>query len=192
MGRRNQQRARARAVPKINITPAKGGSGVCLLDLKPGHRRWPVGVAEGAAVRIGRANREMADLIDKAAVGDSAGIARSSGNVVFTLMCLAQSQGFDLWDVAAEALEVNKNCEWAVDAWGRGTKIGDGLVEDSPETRAILQAVSGGAMSVGGALSWLRLAGANMKNAVAFLVEGSSAVPADFTPDSPVCAAGGL
>lgn len=75
-----------------------------------------------ADVRAARANREMADLLDDVAVGNTEDLSGRLGNILFVLACLAEDYGFTLSAALSDVLSRNQNSDWITDSWGRGAR----------------------------------------------------------------------
>lgn len=142
--------------------------------------------APALAVLVGRANREMADLIDDAAIGKTDDLPRRAGNILVVLAAIAAREGFTLTQALSEAHADNAASDWDIDAWYRGTKRRIGPVPDDEATRQMIAAVQAGVWKPEQFVVILRARGVSFNDAYEFVFQNCPEHPmrgGAFDPD---------
>jgi len=118
-----------------------------------------------AAVHAARMDREMADIHDCVAIGNTANLGRAIAGVFVVGFALAESQGIDLTAALLAEQDDNEASDWVQDSWGQWIRNGDGAVRDDRLSRFIADCAAAGRLPPTLAASLLVDRGAELSKA---------------------------
>lgn len=149
--------------------------------------RWALSAfgPTAADFHAARMTREMADVLDCIAKGDSSLLGRALAGVFVVGFALAESQEIDLLEALKAEHEENIRSQWVRDDWGQWVRRGDGSVPDSAPAAIIGMSAAQGKIAPQYAVAALCSLGAGQSQAIEYLVRlGLSA--ADFHAPTPI------
>lgn len=133
-----------------------------------------------AAVHAARMSREMADILDCVAIGDTANLGRAIAGVFVVGLALAESHGINLTDSLLAEQADNEASDWVQDSWGQWIRNGDGTVRDDRLSRLLAAFVRAGHIPATMGASLLVDRGAELSKAQDYITAQAEIDPEEF------------